>query len=165
MLKILTYPNPVLRKKAEEVKEIDQDLIDLARQMAETMYAAPGIGLAAPQVGSSIRLIVVDVGYTQGRPDLKVLLNPEIVEREGSILMEEGCLSIPGIRADVERSQRVLVRGLDIKGRPVEIEAEGLLAVCLQHEVDHLDGILFIDHLSRLKGSLIERKLRKRQRE
>ncbi len=165
MLKILTYPNPVLRKKAEEVKEIDQDLIDLARQMAETMYAAPGIGLAAPQVGSSIRLIVVDVGYTQGRPDLKVLLNPEIVEREGSILMEEGCLSIPGIRADVERSQRVLVRGLDIKGRPVEIEAEGLLAVCLQHEVDHLDGILFIDHLSRLKRSLIERKLRKRQRE
>jgi len=165
MLKILTYPNPVLRKKAEEVKEIDQDLIDLARQMAETMYAAPGIGLAAPQVGESIRLIVVDVSYTQGKPDLKVLLNPEIVEREGSILMEEGCLSIPGIRADVERSQKVLVRGLDIKGRPVEIEAEGLLAVCLQHEVDHLDGILFIDHLSRLKRSLIERKLRKRQRE
>jgi len=161
----MTYPNTVLRKKAEEVKEIDQDLIDLARQMAETMYAAPGIGLAAPQVGESIRLIVVDVSYTQGKPDLKVLLNPEIVEREGSILMEEGCLSIPGIRADVERSQKVLVRGLDIKGRPVEIEAEGLLAVCLQHEVDHLDGILFIDHLSRLKRSLIERKLRKRQRE
>lgn len=164
MLKILTYPHPLLRKRAEEVKEIDEKVLTLAREMAETMYAAPGIGLAAPQVGESLRLIVVDVSYTEGEPDLKVIVNPEIVQREGSVLMEEGCLSLPGVRAEVERAARVLVKGYDLQGRPVELEAEGLMAVCLQHEIDHLDGVLFIDHLSRLKRSLIERRLRKVQR-
>lgn len=164
MLKILTYPNPILRKKAEEIRQIDERVVALAREMAETMYAAPGIGLAAPQVGESLRLIVVDVAYPEGEPDLKVIVNPEIVHREGSILMEEGCLSLPGVRAEVERASRVLVRGYDLKGRPLEIEAEGLMAVCLQHEIDHLDGVLFIDHLGRLKRSLIERRLKKAQR-
>lgn len=131
--------------------------------MAETMYRAPGIGLAAPQVGESLRLIVADVGYTEGKPDLIVLVNPVIVEAEGALVMEEGCLSLPGVRAEVERAARVLVRGYDLKERPREIEAEGLLAVVLQHEIDHLEGKLFIDRLSRLKRDLIERKIRKQR--
>lgn len=161
MRKILTYPDPLLRKRAEELRDLGPEVERLAQEMIDTMYAASGIGLAAPQVGESVRLIVVDVGAKEGVFSPLVVVNPEIKEAEGSFVMEEGCLSIPGIRAEVGRHGRVLVSGYDLKGRPMEIEAEGFLAVVFQHEIDHLDGVLFIDRLSRLKRQLIERKLRK----
>lgn len=161
MREILKYPNPFLRKRAQEVKDIGPDVDRLAQEMIETMYAASGIGLAAPQVGESLRLIVVDIGASEGVFSPLVMVNPEIKEAEGSFVMEEGCLSIPGIRAEVERRERVLVKGYDLKGKPMEIEAQGLLAVVFQHEIDHLNGVLFIDYLSRLKRQLIERRLRK----
>jgi peptide deformylase len=129
--------------------------------MAETMYAAPGVGLAAPQVGVSERLIVVDVKNTKDETGLITLINPEIIEAEGHVVEEEGCLSLPGITEDVPRAERVLVRGHDLNEREREIEAEGLLAVALQHEIDHLEGILFIDRISRLKRGIIQRKMRK----
>ncbi len=164
---ILKYPHPVLKTKAEEVERVDDELISLVSDMIETMYKAGGIGLAANQVGVCKRVIVLDVpddeereNYERGR-NLLVLLNPEIVESDGSIRYEEGCLSVPGVTADVVRAMRVRVRGLDRKGDPLEIEAEGLLAIALQHEIDHLDGILFIDRLSRLKRDMLKRKYRK----
>jgi peptide deformylase len=129
--------------------------------MAETMYAAPGVGLAAPQVGVSERLIVLDVRNKEGATGLITLINPEIIEAEGRVVEEEGCLSLPGITENVARAERVLVRGHDLEEREREIEAEGLLAVALQHEIDHLEGILFIDRLSRLKRGIIQRKIRK----
>ena len=125
------------------------------------MYAAPGVGLAAPQVGVSERLIVVDVKNTKDETGLITLINPEIIEAEGHVVEEEGCLSLPGITEDVPRAERVLVRGHDLNEREREIEAEGLLAVALQHEIDHLEGILFIDRISRLKRGIIQRKMRK----
>jgi peptide deformylase len=133
----------------------------LAEDMAETMYAAPGVGLAAPQVGVSERLIVLDVRNKEGATGLITLINPEIIEAEGRVVEEEGCLSLPGITENVARAERVLVRGHDLEEREREIEAEGLLAVALQHEIDHLEGILFIDRLSRLKRGIIQRKIRK----
>jgi peptide deformylase len=129
--------------------------------MAETMYAAPGVGLAAPQVGVSERLIVLDVRNREGTSGLITLINPEIIEEEGRVVEEEGCLSLPGITENVARAERVLVRGHNLDEREQEIEAEGLLAVALQHEIDHLDGILFIDRISRLKREIIQRKIRK----
>ena len=125
------------------------------------MYAAPGVGLAAPQVGVSERLIVLDVRNKEGTTGLITLINPEIIEAEGRVVEEEGCLSLPGITEDVPRAERVLVRGHDLDEREREIEAEGLLAVALQHEIDHLEGILFIDRISRLKRGIIQRKMRK----
>jgi peptide deformylase len=133
----------------------------LADDMAETMYAAPGVGLAAPQVGVSERLIVLDIRNREGTTGLITLINPEIIEAEGRVVEEEGCLSLPGITEDVARAERVLVRGHDLDEREREIEAEGLLAVALQHEIDHLEGILFIDRISRLKRGIIQRKMRK----
>jgi len=165
MKRIVIYPDPILRAKAQEVKEIDEGVARLAGEMAEVMYAAPGIGLAAPQVGISQRVILVDVGQMEGRREPILLVNPVIVEQEGKVIQEEGCLSIPEVREKVQRAERVLVRGYDLRGREREIEAQGLLAVALQHEIDHLDGILFIDRLSRLKRDIIERKIRKRLRE
>ena len=129
--------------------------------MAETMYAAPGVGLAAPQVGVSERLIVVDVRNTEGTEGLITLINPEIIEVEGRVVEEEGCLSLPGITENVSRAERVVVRGHDLNEQEQEIEAAGLLAVALQHEIDHLEGILFIDRISRLKRGIIQRKIRK----
>jgi peptide deformylase len=129
--------------------------------MTETMYAAPGVGLAAPQVGVSERLIVLDVRNREGTTGLITLINPEIIEAEGRVVEEEGCLSLPGITENVVRAERVLVRGHDLDEREQEIEAEGLLAVALQHEIDHLEGILFIDRISRLKRGIIQRKMRK----
>jgi peptide deformylase len=129
--------------------------------MAETMYAAPGVGLAAPQVGVSERLIVLDVRNREGTKGLITLINPEIIEAEGQVVEEEGCLSLPWITENVPRAERVLVRGHDLDEREREIEAEGLLAVALQHEIDHLEGILFIDRISRLKRGIIQRKMRK----
>jgi peptide deformylase len=136
-----------------------QRLID---NMAETMYAAPGLGLAANQVGALQRLIVFDVSHKEGGPrKLQVVLNPRIVAKEGEILYEEGCLSVPDFSAEVRRHAKVLVEGLDREGKPIEITGEGLLAIVLQHEIDHLNGVLFIDHISRLKRGLFLRRLKK----
>jgi len=159
--KIRVYPDPVLRKVALPIQDIDDHVLHLAREMAGIMYGAPGIGLAAPQVGVSQRLIVVDVTYPQGNSGLITLVNPEIVEVDGHVDYEEGCLSVPGCNEIVERAQMVLVRGVDLDGKEHRIEADGLLAIALQHEIDHLEGILFIDRLSSLKRNIIRRKLRK----
>jgi peptide deformylase len=159
--KIRIYPDPVLQARAAEIENIDERVIRLAGEMAETMYAAPGVGLAAPQIGVSERLIVVDVRPPEEEKELITLINPVIIEAEGRIVEEEGCLSVPEIRENVARAERVLVRGLDLKERQREIEAEGVLARAFQHEIDHLDGILFIDRISRLKRGIIQRKMRR----
>ena len=141
-LKIIKFPSPILRKKAKPIKKITKDIIKLAEKMIETMHIAPGVGLAAPQVNKSIRLIVVDVG--QGPI---ALINPEIVKRSGIQIFTEGCLCLPGVEAPVERSAKVSVIGLDLNGNPGQIEAEGLLATVFQHEIDHLEGMVFIDRV------------------
>jgi peptide deformylase len=160
-LPIRHLPDPVLRRPAEEITDINGELQRLINDMAETMYAAPGIGLAAPQVGVLQRLIVLDVAYRDGDKDLRVILNPCITAREGEVTQEEGCLSVPDFAAEVRRHSRVTVKGVDREGKPVEISGEGLLAVVLQHEIDHLDGVLFIDHIGRLKRGLYLRRLKK----
>jgi len=159
---ILHYPDPRLRQRAAPVKSVNERIRTLMDDMAETMYHAPGIGLAAIQIGVLERVIVVDV--SDERNDLRVFVNPEILEREGMGVMEEGCLSVPGIFEEVARAQKIRARALDRDGRPFEIEAEGLLAVCIQHEVDHLDGKVFVDYLSRLKQQRIRKRLEKHQR-
>jgi len=161
-LPILQLPEPVLRQQAEEVTEINGELQRLIDDMAETMYAAPGIGLAANQVGVLQRLIVLDVAYRDGAKDLQVILNPCIKAGEGEVVREEGCLSVADFAAEVRRHSRVTVTGVDREGKPIEITGEGLLAVVLQHEIDHLNGVLFIDHVSRLKKSLYLRRLKKK---
>ena len=163
LLKILHYPDKRLHTVARPVEAVDDAIRQLAADMAETMYAAPGIGLAATQVDRHIRMIVVDV--SEKRDDLRVFINPEIVEAEGEALGEEGCLSVPGIYDKVTRAQRIRVRALDLQGEPFELEAEGLLGVCIQHEIDHLEGKVFVEYLSRLKQDRIRQKLRKQQRE
>ena len=155
---ILTHPDLRLKVQAQRVSIVDARVRRLLDDMAETMYGAPGVGLAAVQVGAPVRAIVIDVAGREEPSCLHQLVNPEIVEREGSILWDEGCLSVPGMNAEVERSGHVLVRALDKEGKQIEVEAEGLLAVCLQHEMDHLDGVLFIDHLSRLERALLLRR-------
>lgn len=162
-LEIVTVPHPVLRQPAESIKDINQQIVELAKAMVETMYAAPGIGLAAPQVNQSVRLITVDLTVGEKENQLIILVNPEIVEAEGEDVQEEGCLSVPDIQEKVKRPFRVLVKGYDLDGREKNIEAEGLLARVFCHEVDHLNGTLFIDRLSPLKRSLIRKKLRKKQ--
>jgi len=151
-----------LRQEAEEVKKINGELQRLIDDMAETMYAAPGIGLAANQVGVLQRLIILDVAYRDGAKDLKVILNPCIKAGEGEVVREEGCLSVADFAAEVRRHARVTVTGVDREGKPIEITGEGLLAVVLQHEIDHLNGVLFIDHVSRLKRNLYLRRLKKK---
>jgi peptide deformylase len=163
VLKICTFPDRVLLEEAEPISAIDREIAKLADDMTETMYAAPGIGLAANQVGVSRRLIVIDTSKRDPDSQLIVLVNPEMVSGEGLITMEEGCLSVPDYQAEVMRYQKVKVRGLDLQGKLMELDAEGLLAVVLQHEIDHLNGTLFIDHLSRLKRELCKRRLRKRR--
>ncbi|RME38151.1 MAG: peptide deformylase [Deltaproteobacteria bacterium] len=160
LLKILHHPHPVLKQVAEPVTSFDEELKKLAEDMLETMYAAPGVGLAAPQVGVSRRLIVLDCAPKEQRQPI-VAVNPVILDGEGSCCEEEGCLSVPGYYARVERKQKVRVRFQDLAGQEREMEAEGLWAVCFQHEIDHLDGILFVDHLSPLKKSLFRKKYRK----
>jgi peptide deformylase len=160
-LKIFTYPDPVLRSESRPVENIDENLQKLIDSMSETMYAAPGIGLAAVQVGVPIRLIVYDVSSGDGERNPSVLINPEIILSEGSIVYAEACLSVADYSADVERNARVKVKGIDRHGNPLDIEAEELAAVCLQHEIDHLNGVLFIDHISSLKRSIYKRKLKK----
>ncbi len=161
ILQIYHYPESVLKKVADPVETFDDDLKKLAEDMAETMYAAPGVGLAAPQVGISRRLVVIDCSPREENRSLIFAVNPEIAEREGEVFEEEGCLSIPGYYASIPRSARVKVRYLDLEGRPVEREATDLLAIAFQHEIDHLDGILFVDHLSPLKKSFFRKKYKK----
>jgi len=158
---ILIIGDPVLTRKSERVDDITEDVVRLARDMVETVHAAPGVGLAAPQVGVSKRIIVVDLSVGENEDALHVLINPEIVTKEGEVICEEGCLSVPDIKEKVARPYRVVARGLDLEGRPVEIEGEDLLARALCHEVDHLDGILFVDKLSALKRTLIKKKFKK----
>jgi len=162
LLPILRFPDPRLKKVAAPVVSIDDGIRRLARDMAETMYEAPGIGLAATQVDVHLRLIVVDASET--RDQLLVLINPEMQAQEGSQKSEEGCLSVPGIYDRVERAEHVVVRYLDLDGRERSVEASGLLAVCLQHEIDHLQGRVFVEHLSQLKQLRIRNKLAKQAR-
>ena len=159
---ILHYPDPRLYQKAEPVAEVDESVRALVRDMADTMYAAPGVGLAATQVNVHKRLVVIDASET--RDQLLVLINPEIVSREGAQYCEEGCLSVPGIYEAVERAERVTVRALGLDGKPFTVTAEKMLAVCIQHELDHLDGKVFVDYLSRLKQQRIKAKLQNQLR-
>lgn len=168
LLKIRTYPDPVLRVKCEPVEEIDDEILRLLDDMADTMYDAPGVGLAAPQVGVGLRILVADStpkdpesGEEYDRSGLIELINPEIVESSGEIVGEEGCLSIPGFLSDVKRKAHVVVEGYNREGEAIAIEAEELMARILQHEIDHLDGVLFFDRIGRLKRELLLRKIEK----
>jgi len=161
ILKIVKYPNPILTKKAEEIINLDKYIEELAQNMVQTMYAAPGIGLAAPQVNESKRLITIDLSVGENSQNLIILINPELIEQEGEIVYDEGCLSVPDINEKVVRPSRVIVKGIDLKENERTIEAEGLLARALCHEIDHINGKLFIDHLSLLKKRLIKKKLKK----
>lgn len=163
ILPILQYPDERLHKVAKKIEHVDESIRKLARDMAETMYSAPGIGLAATQVDRHIRLIVIDESETHD--DLKVFINPELLECQGEKENEEGCLSVPGIYEKVTRAERVTVRALDVHGKPFTLEAEGLLAVCIQHEMDHLLGKVFVEYLSHLKQTRILAKLKKHRRE
>ncbi|MEE8287052.1 MAG: peptide deformylase [Gammaproteobacteria bacterium] len=160
---ILHYPDPRLRNRAQAVERVDDAVRRLVDDMLETMYAAPGIGLAAIQVNVPKRVITIDISEHGDQP--LCLINPEILELAGSIETEEGCLSVPGIYESVERADAIRARGLDRDGQAVEFEAEGLLAVCVQHEIDHLDGKLFVDYLSQLKRQRIRKKAHKQQRQ
>jgi peptide deformylase len=162
-LKILEFPDPRLRTKAVPVMAVDEDLRTLISDMFETMYEAPGIGLAATQVDVHKRLLVTDVSPDRSEP--YVLINPEIVEKDGVTVTDEGCLSVPGYYESVERAEHIRVRFLDRNGDETEMEAEGLLAVCIQHEMDHLDGKLFVDYLSEAKRQRIRKKLEKERRQ
>jgi peptide deformylase len=162
LLPILRYPDPRLHKKAASVERVDETIRKLIADMAETMYEAPGIGLAATQVDVHKRVVVIDV--SEDKSNLMAFINPEILGRSGEQACEEGCLSVPGIYEKVTRSERVKVRALDPQGEPFTLEAEGLLAVCIQHEIDHLDGKVFVEHLSQLKQGRIKAKLAKQAR-
>ena len=162
-LVILEYPDPRLRKKAEPVAAVDDTVRRLADDMLETMYGARGVGLAASQVDVHKRLLVLDISDARNQP--LVFINPEILSAEGRAPGEEGCLSLPGIYDKLERAARVRVRALDRNGIPFEMDADGMLAVCIQHEMDHLEGKLFVDYLSELKRQLIRRRLEKERRQ
>ncbi|MDB4974119.1 MAG: Peptide deformylase [Myxococcaceae bacterium] len=160
--KILHYPDKRLRIPGEPVTEFGAELQQLIDDMAETMYAAPGVGLAAPQIGESKRLFIVDVSSGEGPSDLRVFVNPEFVKTEGKIEWEEGCLSFPGIHSDITRAERVKMRAQDRHGVWFEVDADELMAIALQHEFDHLIGKLMIDHLSPLKRRIVHRAMQKR---
>ena len=162
-LRILEYPDPRLRTKAQPVEKVDDEIRQLAADMLETMYEAPGIGLAATQVDVHKRLLVVDVSDDRSQP--YCLINPEIMEKDGVEVMEEGCLSVPGVYEKVERADHIKVRALGPDGEAFEMEADGLLAVCIQHEMDHLQGRLFVDYLSELKRQRIRKRLEKERRQ
>ncbi|MCP4197206.1 MAG: peptide deformylase [Proteobacteria bacterium] len=164
LLEIVVYPDERLQSESEPVAEVNDQVRKLIDDMAETMYTAPGIGLAANQVGINQRIIVVDVEYSDVAPNLIALINPEITESEGEIVWEEGCLSFPEIREEILRSAHLKAKALNRNGEPFEIEADGLLAVALQHEIDHLNGVLLIDHVSFLKRRMIHRQLVKYKR-
>ena len=166
MLDILTYPNKFLKQQTAPVENIDGALQTIFEGMATTMYAAPGVGLAAPQVGIGQSFIIYDIAPRENGRDLHVLVNPKIITREGEILSEnEGCLSVPDFRADVKRAERVLVEGFDRDGNPLRFEAEGMLAIVIQHELDHLNGTLFIDRISALKRQMYKRRVKKEMKQ
>ncbi len=165
ILEIKKYPEPILTKKAKRVKNIDQELQKLIDDMIETMYAAPGVGLAAPQVGHSLRLAVFDSSVKEEEGRLTVLINPEVIEKNGEVIMKEGCLSVPELEAEIKRAERVKVVGSDRYFNPITIEATGFLARVIQHEMDHLDGILLLDRISLLKRNIYKRRFIKKQRE
>jgi len=158
---VVKWPDPVLAKRGENVTVFDAKLKKLVEEMFDSMYAAQGIGLAAPQISISQRITVIDVSFNKKPGDRIVLINPEIIEREGKQVEEEGCLSLPEIREKVLRAAKVKVKAQDVTGEWFELEGEELLARAMQHEIDHLDGVLFIDRLSRLKRDLIIRKIKK----
>lgn len=175
VLEILKYPDPRLRQKCKPVEEVTPELQQFAKDMLETMYDSKGIGLAAAQVNRQIRLVVLDVRPTkEGRYDIEgmteleqkvqmplIIFNPQVVKKEGKTTYDEGCLSVPSYYETVERAEKVLVTGLDIDGKKLEFETDGLLAICIQHEIDHLDGKLFIDRLSPIKSNRIKSKIKK----
>ena len=163
LLPILQYPDPRLHKVAKSVVSVTEQTRKLISDMAETMYAAPGVGLAATQVDVHERIVVIDV--SEEHNDLKVLINPVLLTAEGEEESEEGCLSVPGIYEDVTRAKRVVIKALDQNGKEFKLEADGLLAVCIQHEMDHLQGRVFVEHLSHLKQTRIRAKLKKQRRE
>lgn len=162
ILSILEFPDPRLRTKAQPVTLFNAELKKLAQDMLVTMYDAPGIGLAASQVDRHVQMLVLDVSEEKNAP--MTIVNPRILEREGTQTCQEGCLSVPGIFADVDRSDRIRVAAQDVEGNPIELEADGLLAVCIQHEMDHLIGKLFVDYLSPLKRDMVRKKLEKQRR-
>lgn len=159
---ILHYPDERLRTPGEDVVQFDDELHALIEDMAETMYAAPGVGLAAPQIGVSKRLFIIDIADEDEPSDLQVFINPEFVEKQGELMFEEGCLSFPGVREEIKRFEWVKVRAQNAEGKTFEIETDGLLAIALQHENDHLEGKLMIDRLSALKKRLVHRAMKKR---
>ena len=162
---ILRYPDRRLRVKAQPVTEVTDAVRALCDDMAETMYAAPGVGLAAPQIGVALRVFVIDVASgTEDPSELHYFINPEITQRVGETVWEEGCLSFPGIHEEIERAEKVTVRATGLDGNAFEMQAEGLLAIAIQHENDHLDGILFVDRLSPIKRLLMKRKLGKKDK-
>lgn len=163
LLHVLRYPDPRLHKVAAKVVRVDDEVRKLIKDMAETMYAAPGIGLAATQVDVHKRVIVIDISDT--RDQLQVFINPEMIEKSGEVEWEEGCLSVPGIYEKVQRAQRIKVQALDAAGERFTLEAEDLLAVCIQHEMEHLEGKIFVERLSRLKQQRVLAKLRKQLRQ
>jgi peptide deformylase len=162
---ILHYPDKRLREKGERIEAITPEIQKLVDDMAETMYAAPGVGLAATQIGEALQLFIVDVADENSPSDLRVFINPEILERSGEITWQEGCLSFPGVQEDVDRAATVRVKAQDRDGKWFELAAEGLLAVAIQHEYDHLQGVLMIDHMGPLKKRLTHRKMVKRAEE
>ncbi len=164
ILEILQYPDPALKKKSRPVEKIDSSLRRLVQDMAETMYAAPGVGLAAPQVGQLLRVAVLDVTPATEPKNLMVLINPEIVIGEGECNWEEGCLSLPDFTREMKRKKKVVVRCQNLEGETTVIEGTDLLAIALQHEMEHLDGVLLIDHASPLKRSLYRRQLQKEKK-
>ena len=160
---ILHYPDPRLRKKAEPIEHVTPEISRLIDDMAETMYAAPGVGLAATQIGEPYRLFIIDIAGEDEPSNLLVFINPEIVARDGDQTWAEGCLSFPGVTEDIKRAEKVTVKAIGIDGKEFTLSAEGLLAVAIQHENDHLEGVLMIDHLGLLKKRIVNRKMQKRQ--
>jgi len=165
ILPIITFPHPVLKKRADEVDALTPEILTLLSNMAETMYAAPGIGLAANQVGQLLRVIVIDVDDPEEEEEEKYgllkLINPEIISHSGKIDSEEGCLSIPEVRETIQRHEVVTVQAINENGEEIEITARGMMSRCLQHEIDHLDGVLFIDHLSTLRREFVRKQIQK----
>jgi peptide deformylase len=160
---VVQFPDPQLKEISKPITQVTEELRELARDMIDVMYDEPGIGLAAPQVGASVRMFVIDTDWSDDDAEKSptVVINPEISHREGRITWEEGCLSVPDYTANVDRDATITLKGQDLDGNPIEERAEGLRAVCIQHEIDHLDGILFIDRISRLKRSLYVKKRKK----
>jgi peptide deformylase len=160
---ILHYPDPRLREPGKKVPQVTDELRKLIDDMAETMYAAPGVGLAATQIGEPWQIFVIDIAAEDEPSNLQVFVNPEIMSRAGEITWQEGCLSFPGVQEDIDRAAKVRVRAQDRDGKTFELDAEGLLAVAIQHELDHLEGVLMIDHMGPLKKRLVHRKMQRRE--